>query len=329
MGAGKLGSRHLQALSQINVEGLSLYVIDPSPDARSLAEARLQEMPKNSLITSVTYLESIKKLKEKNIDVAIIATTSKHRMGAMRELCDQRKIKHLILEKFLFQDLRSYQDAERLLQSHKIKAWVNLPRREWAFYRGLKKKLRSHEIQQVDVVGAHWSLATSAIHFIDLISFLVDEVEYKITLLDFSNSYVPSYSVVTGPRDSEYIEFYGSLHGRFSENLSFNFSCSRMDTPFSIRLTTDKGSVTIFEELGQCVFYSSDENARVVSSEINLTAPYQSELTDKVVMDILDTGNCRLTSYNEAAALHTPLLAAYLEYLNRIDPKFEEVCPIT
>ena len=65
VGAGKLGSRHLQALSQLKIKGVKLFVIDPSLEARSVAESRFHEMPSSSAIASVTYLESIGNLKKK------------------------------------------------------------------------------------------------------------------------------------------------------------------------------------------------------------------------------------------------------------------------
>ena len=214
------------------------------------------------------------------------------------------------------------------MQQHEIKTWVNLPRRQWRFYQELKIKLSGQEIFQFDVVGTKWSMATSAIHFIDLISFLTDDISYEIVNLDFGDSYVPAYSVITGPRESKYVEFFGSMHGRFSGGVYFNFTCLESEMPLSVILTTSEGTITIYEELGQCFFNVSD-GVDIVTSELAVIAPYQSELTNKVAEDIITNSECSLTPYEESARLHLPLLTSYLEYLGRVNPISSDLCPIT
>ncbi len=329
VGAGKLGSRHLQALSQLEIKGANLFVIDPSSEARSVAEDRFNEMPSNTAIASVSYFENTENLKISDIELAVVATTSEHRRSVITSLCASFNVKNMILEKFLFQDEKSYAEVAKILQQHEIKTWVNLPRRQWSFYQELKNKLSGQKIFQVDVIGTKWSMATSAIHFIDLISFLTDNVDYEIVNLDFGNTYVPSYSVITGPRESKYVEFFGSMHGRFSDAVYFNFTCLENEMPLSVILTTSKGTITVYEELGQCFFNVIDGNNGIVTSELRLTAPYQSELTNKIAEDIITNGECSLTPYEESARLHIPLLTSYLDYLGKLDSEYSEICPIT
>ena len=54
IGAGQLGSRHLQGLSKINND-IEIAVVDPNRDALELAHNRYEEMPSNSHIHSVDY----------------------------------------------------------------------------------------------------------------------------------------------------------------------------------------------------------------------------------------------------------------------------------
>lgn len=328
VGAGKLGSRHLQALSQIKIMGTKLFVVDPSSDARGIAGSRFYEMPPNPAVADVTYLENLGNLQIRDIDLAVVATTSEHRQSIITDLCASFEVNSMILEKFLFQSQKSYADVEKLLQEKEVKTWVNLPRRQWSFYQDLKQKLSGQTIFQVDVVGSKWSMATSAIHFIDLISFLTDDIEYEIVNLDFGDSYVPAYSVITGPRETKYVEFFGSMHGRFSCGAYFNFTCLESEMPLSVILTTSEGTITIYEELGQC-FVNVSDGVNVATSKLGVIAPYQSELTNKVAESIITHGDCSLTPYEESARLHIPLLASYLEYLGKISPKFSDLCPIT
>jgi hypothetical protein len=329
LGAGKLGSRHLQALSQTKISDTNLFVIDPSLAALNLAKERFEEMPANANISSLTYLKHIDGIEAQNIDVAIIATTSEHRKAVIRNLCNLYQIESMVLEKFLFQDEESYGEIQCLLDQKGINAWVNCPRRQWSFYKDLKIQLTDVEIINVDVTGAKWSIATSAIHFVDLISFLVGVADYKIISLDFGDTYVPSYSVVTGPRESKYIEFFGAMHGRFLDSTFFNFICTEDDAPFLITLTTSKGTINIFEEFGQCVISSTDNCGGISIEEKSLSMPFQSELTNLVVDDLIINGQCSLTPYDESVTLHLPVLKAYLAYLNDITGNVNKICPIT
>jgi predicted dehydrogenase len=329
VGAGKLGSRHLQGLSQTKINNTNLFVIDPSSASLDLAKERFKEMPINNNIASLTYLKDIESLAIRNVDVVIIATTSEHRKSVVINLCEIFKIKNMILEKFLFQDEESYNEISKVLDQKDINTWVNCPRRQWSFYKDLKSHLADVKIQQVDVTGTKWSIATSAIHFIDLISFIVGAVDYKIVSLDFGNTHVPAYSAVTGARESKYIEFFGAMHGRFIDSTFFNFTCTQDEMPFSVTLLTSRGSINIFEELGKCFISSYDDVSGISIQEINVSMPFQSELTNLVADDLILNGTCSLTPYNESVKLHLPVLKAYLTYLNDMTGKINEVCPIT
>ena len=121
--------------------------------------------------------------------------------------------------------------------------------------------------------GSEWSMATSSIHFIDLISYLVKK-EYEILKTNFGKSFVPSYSIITGPRQSKFIEFYGTIEGQFIGSTYFKFSCTQKDSIFSISLETDSKKIEIYEELGKCVFRNNSEKPEQ-KSEIDFKMPFQ------------------------------------------------------
>lgn len=329
IGVGKLGSRHLQALSQVQIPNTNIYVVDTSLAAIETAKERYAQMPVNSAITSVNYLSSIDDLKEKEVNLAIVATTSEYRKDIINNLCKNFRIQYLLLEKFLFQDEHSFHQIKNVLQEANIKTWVNCPRRQWDFYNDLKLQLVDKELLQVDITGSHWSLATSAIHFIDLIAFLIDIKSYEILDLDFGNTYVPAYSAITGARESKYIEFYGSMKGKFKGSAYFNFTCLKSEMPFSITFITNKGVINIFEELGKSVFNIYGPNRQINISEQSFVMPYQSHLTNLIAEDIILNGVSRLTTFEEAVQLHLPLLNSYLNFLSSLKNERIIVCPIT
>ena len=80
----------------------------------------------------------------------------------------------------------------------------------------------------------------------------------------------------------------------------------------------------MFEWAGKSIGVTS---AREIT-EKQITIPFQSQLTNIVIEEILDTGDCGLTPYQESARLHK----AFLEPLSAFfrEQGFEEgLCPIT
>ena len=328
IGAGKLGSRHLQALSQVQLKDTNLYVVDLNQEALDLSEKRFNDMPKNKNIKSIKYSLDIKNIKAFEIDLAIIATTSEYRKRVIQDLCLLKKVNNIILEKFLFQDEESYYEVEKILTNSEIQTWVNCPRREWSIYEDIKAKLEDSKILQFDVTGTKWSIATSAIHFIDLIAYITDDTNFNITNMDFGNKPVPAYSVITGSRESKYIEFFGSLHGKFNSGTFFNFTCIKEKTPFTVTIQTQNKKIIIFEEFGKYYTYTTNEDGLSFEEEL-FTMPFQSQLTNIVAEKVIHDKDCLLTKYHESSKLHITLLKSYLSYLEKINPTSSKVCPLT
>ncbi len=329
IGAGKLGSRHLQSLSQVEIPDVSIIVIEPSQEAIAKAKMLLQDIPFNENVLSIKYFENLGELNIDEFHLAIVATTSDHRKNIVIELCHRFKIHNLILEKFLFQDEETYFQINELLRSKKVNTWVNCPRRMWEFYKELKSRLEQSQILHFDVIGANWSMATSAIHFVDLIAFLTGVKFYQIEHLDFGKKFVPAYSIITGPRESKYIEFYGSIQGKFKNSTSFNFTCLESEIPFTISIKTNNEVILIFEENCKCFVNTIDGEGKLNSLELPVIVEYQSQLTKKIAEQVLLSAESTLTTYQDSIELHLPLLKGYLDYLSDIKNEFTSVCPIT
>lgn len=123
IGAGNLGSRHLQALALTDIP-LAVQVVDPSEKSLDVAKERWQEMPINPLVERVTFHKELDELNG-NFDVVIVATSSKPRRAVVEKLLAKNKVRYMILEKVLFPRLSDYEDVGRLLERHNVKAWVN------------------------------------------------------------------------------------------------------------------------------------------------------------------------------------------------------------
>jgi hypothetical protein len=329
IGVGKLGSRHLQALAKLALDA-NIFVIDPNAESREIAKSRFEEIPINPKVKSLTFYSQISDLKIEKVDVAIVATSSEHRYSAVHSLLNQTKVQYLILEKFLFQKASEYQDVRELLVKHGVKTWVNCPRRMWPVYQELKSEIANSNLREFLMIGSDWSLATSSIHILDLIAFLTGCCEYELLDLDLGNNFVPAYSSVTGARESKFIEFYGTIRGKFSNSTSFTLNCLKdVQIPFQIELILDNKNIRIFEEHGKLISLTIGKDGAISNIEDSFSYPYQSGLTQLIVEDLSNNGHCGLTSYEESMELHLPILKSFQTYLSEILNKNVESLPIT
>lgn len=329
IGVGKLGSRHLQALAKLTIP-VTIHVVDTNKESLKIAKERYEEIPVNSNVIAIHYNRHIENINTKKADIAIIATTSEHRRKIIEDLTSVIEIKFLVLEKILFQKIDDYKQIGKLLKEQNITTWVNCSRRQWDVYKKMKEVLKDKKVLEVTVFGQNWSLATSSIHFIDLISYLTSETNYQILNLDFNEEVYPAYSSVTGAKSSKYIEFYGSLKGRFAQDIYFNFTCIKDNTlPFYIRILTDKGSIQIYEEIGKVYYETHDVEKNSVFIPSIFTVPYQSDSTNKVVEDIVLSQSCDLATFEESSLLHIPLIQSFLNYTRSIKQEEIVACPIT
>jgi predicted dehydrogenase len=136
IGAGQLGSRHLQSLSKTDY---LLYVVDPSEESLKLAKERFDEVA-DEFRGSISYLNRIDDLPAE-IDVCIVATNSKVRAQVTESLLLHSRIRFLILEKVLFPVLKEYDHIQQLLKNSSTKAWVNCPRRMFPIFNHIKTNL--------------------------------------------------------------------------------------------------------------------------------------------------------------------------------------------
>ena len=137
IGAGQLGSRHLQGLAKLQLE-CEITVIDPMSASLAVARQRFDEMPVNPAMRGVRYQTEIGDL-PLDLDLVIIATTADIRLAVMESLLAHSKVRCLLLEKVLFQDLADYPEAQALLAAHQVRTWVNCPRRVFPIYQEVRE----------------------------------------------------------------------------------------------------------------------------------------------------------------------------------------------
>lgn len=319
IGAGQLGSRHLQGLVKINQE-LDITVIEPNSDALDVAKKRYNEMPLNPRVHSISYFESINDI-DFDIDASIIATNANIRRNVIESLLNRVSVKYLILEKVAFQSNQDFEFVIQLLGKKNVKAWVNCPRRMVPFFHELREKIIHKEKITISVKGSNWGLASNTIHMLDLLAFLTGQKEITINAADLVRKIYQS-------KRQGFIELRGRLIARTVRGDILDILDDReAEIPLLMCVETDEQKIEIHSLEGLCRI--SQKNSEKQSAEQSFHMPLQSELTPKLTEQILETGTSDLTSLEESFLLHKPMLNAFNTHLSSVHGRPFIVCPIT
>lgn len=319
VGAGELGSRHLQGMLKCT-HPQEVYVVDPSLEALTLAQRRASEVEHSH---SIHYLTS-QNLVPDSVDVAIVATTSKVRFGATYDLLANRRVRYLILEKVLFPRLAEYTAMKRLIQdSGELKVWVNHPRRMLRHYQEVRRDLGSVSGNLVvHVVGANWGLGCNGLHFIDLVAFLTGS---KLDYLDANQV----DNKVEKSKRSGYYEFSGTLRGRMMDGTIFSITSFNAETyPISVSIEAPCCRWLVMEGGTPAAFRFAATNLFKAEPRI-VDLQYQSNLTTSIVESLVEFGACDLPTYEGVWQTHQQFVALFLDKYNQITSDQREVCPIT
>lgn len=319
IGAGQLGSRHLQGLACLK-EGINITVIDPNPLALQTARSRYNEMPVNKTIKAVNYVESVARIKD-SVDVAIIATNADVRRKVIEDLLNSNMVKYLVLEKVVFQSVDDFNVILALLKERKIKAWVNFPRRIFPFFRELRKRSIRGAKVDLSIQGSNWGLACNAIHMLDLLAFISGQ---KTFMVDGSSLDRKVYKA----KRKGFIELGGELRAESNRGDTMKLIDDRNQNKTSKMFIHFDGVKIEIDQVNGWFRESVDTHERQ-AERMRFQAPLQSELTSIQVEEILKKGNSRLTPLRESFLLHRPLLDVFNLHISNILKKPVTVCPIT
>lgn len=321
IGAGQLGSRHLQALANLNCD-FSIYVVEKDAKAIELAKDRYDQV---SILSSpkVTYVHSLAALETNSFFVCIVATSSANRLGVIKQLANVVTIEHMILEKVLFQSLTEYSEASEILDTENITAWVNCPRRLFEAYQEIASKFSESKSVNLRVTGKNWGLACNAVHFIDLWQYLAKFSSYEI---EFSSD--------TRPIDSSrygYQELIGSLHAKSKDGLhNLTLECGQDESKISkhelfIEID-DNVKIEISEISGVVKLISPNKDVKL---DAKLKLIPQSQLTDKLILSLNGVGHCDLTPFDISASLHVEFIRKAIGIFSKQSDKILNIAPIT
>lgn len=318
VGAGNIGSRHLQGLFNSRLPFV-IEVVEPDAFNRGMAKERADAVINKGNILNVYYHQSLDDIVSGEADLVIVATNSDVRPAIVSEIIEKVRIRYLILEKVVFQSEQLFEKFSVLLAEKGIKTWVNCPRRLYPFYNALREKTSGRGLMTMRVAGGNWGLGCNGVHFIDLFAFLTgsDEIRYEYGRLD---------RLIMESKRKGFSEFSGSLGYSSEKGSLFLESWSHNNQPAVIDINTSSERWIISESAG-ALFYQENENKTYKSEEIKF--PLQSELTGSVADEIITNGASRLAELSQSEIYHSLLFRPLLEHILQISGRMTDTCPVT
>lgn len=318
IGAGQIGSRHLQALKTVKFP-LAITVIDPSIESLKITKERYDSIPKGQFNHKINYLTEIP-IKSSVADLAIIATCSNVRAKIITELLKSAKAKYLILEKILFNKKSDYNSVKKLLEKSKTKTWVNCPMRMMPTYQKIEKYFKNKRISYL-VTGSKLGLVTSAIHYLDHASYLSGTTKFQINTTGLEPKPIPS-------KRKGFLEFNGTLTANFKNGSNVSLTCyPDGSAPIIVEVHSDSAHYIGRESEGKAWLAKADNKWQW--EELEAPIPFQSQLTTVLAEKILTTSKCDLVSYNESEKIHLNMLEPLLSFLNKNSKKKYSAYPFT
>lgn len=294
VGAGQLGSRHLQALQNVR-QPLEIHVIDPSPVSLKIAEERFNAVAAGAPHT-VRFGTSLEPTD--GIDVAIVATNADVRAAAMQALLEASAVRFLILEKLLFTRSGDRRAFQRVIDDGPL-AWVNCSMRMMPPYEAIRAELGTGPIDY-RVSGSRYGLVTNAIHYIDHVAHLSGCTDFDLDARGVEGLPIPS-------KRAGFLELNGRLVARFADGSRCDVVCyADGDAPTLVEIFTPERRYIVRESEGRMwsgaaagQWHWEDRDARI---------PYQSEMTTQVIESLLAAGRCALSPLADSLRLHDLLL---------------------
>lgn len=288
--------------------------MDQSSDSLETARSRWLEVGGDTCLHEIRWMQKLPSdLLE--IDIALVVTSSQKRADLIDTIADSFNVRFWVIEKVLAQscaDILSIQSAT----SSSFGSWVNIPRRMMKWHKSLKEYFYGHAPVSFSFSGGLWGLACNSIHFIDLVAWWTGESLVSVDCMDLDYNWHES-------KRSGYYENTGSLKTTFSGGSLLQLT--------SKKGASDKQHIRV--ELNNGVIWEIDESSGVASSSdgqrIGGRLEFQSQLSGRLVDNILQDNKCELPSLDESSQMHSIFLNSMLNHWNSSQNRDDKALPIT
>ena len=311
IGAGQLGSRHLQGL-KVAASPLSITVVDSCQESLKVAKERYESVPTIGE-KKVFFTDDINALPS-SLDFAVVATGSKPRAAILKFLLNHSVVSNLILEKVLFTKLDEYDEMDSLLKEKGVRCWVNCPRRMFGSYQIIKNSLSCSEPISMEYKGTPWGLCCNAMHFIDAFLYITGEDIYSLDTTGIE-------PVIIASKRNGYIEMDGTLSIITSNGNTLTLTSSKsLQNTAVVDIKNGLNRISLNEATGELT---------IDGKTVKVATPFQSQMTGLLADMIITTGFCPLTSYEVSAEYHRIFLKQMLSRYNIITNSVSDMFPIT
>lgn len=306
VGAGQLGSRHIQALKAVKTP-LHIVVIDPSHASREQARQRYEDVPSGA--DHIFTLCSEVPAGLESATLLIVATNANCRFEVFRAVVEQMPVRAAVLEKILFSDPRDYDQADSFAKKQGVKVWVNCSMRQTQIYRRVADVCRGHGPVSYQISGSRFGLMTNAIHYVDHMCHVLRSADFSVDPIGLKRELVPS-------KRHGFLECIGTLQVHFSEGSIGSFtSFENGSAPLVVDIASSNGRFIVGETEGKAMYSGSDTDWQWET--IEGTFEPQSRLTTALTESILEKGSCLLTPLSESIAIHRKLFEPVRKYLGQ------------
>jgi predicted dehydrogenase len=292
VGLGNIGSRHLESLGKLPKK-FTIYIHDKN-------KIKLKKYKKNVNFIFISNLDLIKNLCFK---VCIVATTASLRKNLIKKIFSLASIKHWIVEKPIEQSLKNLKIINQITKKNNI--WVNTPRRSFLFYKNLKKKI-GKKISHVYLTG-NIEIACNAVHFIDIISFLINSDVKKIITNNLNKKWIQS-------KRRGFIDVFGKLIIFYKNGTVFTINTFKkknidFEKNYLLKIFTKKNEKYEINETKNLVLKNSQRKKTKILQ-------YQSQITKKFVLELLNYNKCELPRLKKVICNHQILLSSLIRHYN-------------
>jgi hypothetical protein len=316
IGVGNIGFRHFQSINKTKKK-IKVYIFD-----KSYSFFNKQLNNKDFQINKKIHLEKLSNLNlRESIDVCILSTNSKERFGLTKKIIKQ-KIKNIIFEKVVFQKIIHFKKIMLLLKKHKVKAYVNCPRRVQKIFQNIKIKSKKNlRHLHVKYEGSNWGICSNSIHFLDLMFF------FSKSLIDFKIEDRLHQRIYLSKRKN-----YFELKGKLVFN-NKNFKLTLIDNSnikySNLEININAGEkIYTLTSLKKKYLLTTKENKNI-KKQTHVKIPLQSTLTLLEVNKLIVTNSCGLTPFKESFFMHKVILKFFKKKFETILRRKINYCPIT
>jgi hypothetical protein len=279
IGGGNLGYRYAQGILKLKEE-FFLTIVDSNRSRidflKNTFTIENKILPQN--------LEFLTEINEKrNFDLAIVSTNSDVRCKVFNEYDKKHNVKFWILEKVLTTSFK-----ELTLYPNKNNIWVNTFLRSLDVFKNIKNNLPKNDVE-IFVSGGNWGLACNSIHYIDLISWIFNEMPLKINSDQLENEWFRS-------KRKGFYEVNGSLKIIYPNNVKLNLNCNSSEDDLTIIFNCK----SVRYEYNLITGELRSNGALILKAPI----PYQSNMTPVVIKQIIKTKKSCLTPISESIEMH-------------------------